>query len=86
LANAPRYAFNLPDFQYVAPSWMDERIIVAKVPPGTTREQFRVMFQNLLMERFKIVLHEQRSTEVYDLTIDKGGLKMKPSPYGNDVP
>jgi uncharacterized protein (TIGR03435 family) len=89
LKNALQYAFNLPDFQYFAPSWMDEPIIdiVAKVPPGATREQFRVMLQNLLIERFKIVLHrEQRSTDVYDLTIAKGGLKMKPSPYGNDVP
>jgi uncharacterized protein (TIGR03435 family) len=89
LKNALQDAFNLPDFQYVAPSWMDERIfdIVAKLPPGTTREQFRVMLQNLLIERFRIMVHhEQRPTDVYDLTIAKGGLKIKPSPYGNDVP
>jgi uncharacterized protein (TIGR03435 family) len=89
LKNALQYAFGLPDFQYVAPSWMDERIfdIVVKIPAGTNREQFRLMLQNLLIERFKIVLHhEQRSTDVYDLTSAKGGIKMKPSPYGNDVP
>jgi uncharacterized protein (TIGR03435 family) len=89
LKKALQNALNLPDFQYVAPSWMDERIfdIVAKVPPGATREQFHAMLQNLLIERFQIVVHhEQRSTDVYDLTIAKGGPKMKPSPYGNDVP
>ena len=89
LKNALRDAFNLPDFQFIAPTWMDDQIIdiVAKVPAGTTREQFRVMLQNLLIERFKIVVHhEQRSTDVYDLTIAKGSPNIKPSPYGSDVP
>jgi uncharacterized protein (TIGR03435 family) len=84
-----RDAFNLEEFQYVAPSWMSDHIydVVAKVPPGTNRDQFRVMLQDLLIERFRIVLHhEQRTTEIYELTIGKGGLKMKPSPYNEQVP
>lgn len=84
-----RDAYRLNEYQYVAPAWMDKEIydVVAKVPPGITRDQFRVMLQNLLIERFKIELHhEQRDTTVYDMVIAKGGLKMKPSKFDDSVP
>jgi uncharacterized protein (TIGR03435 family) len=52
--------------------------IDAKVPPGTTRAQFRSMFQNLLIERFRLKYHfEKQEMPVYDLVVAKGGLKMK---------
>jgi uncharacterized protein (TIGR03435 family) len=42
--------------------------IVAKVPPGTSREQMYLMLQNLLAERFGLVVHkETREMPVYDL-------------------
>ena len=75
-------AYNFKDYQYAAPAWMDkERYdVVAKVPPGITRDQFRVMLQNLLIDRFKITSHhEQREVTMYDLVVVKGGPKMKPS-------
>jgi uncharacterized protein (TIGR03435 family) len=54
--------------------------IAAKVPPGTTGDQFRVMLQNLPVERFKLVAHrEARQAPVYALVIDHGGLKMRES-------
>lgn len=54
--------------------------IVANVPPGTTKEQFNVMMQNLLIERLKLAVHrEVRPIPVYQLVIAKGGLKMKES-------
>lgn len=35
--------------------------VIATIPPGATRDQFRVMLQNLLAERFGLrVHHEQR--------------------------
>ena len=54
--------------------------VVAKVPAGTSLEQFREMQQYLLAERFKLAFHWQ-STEmtVYDLVPGKSGLKMHES-------
>ena len=52
--------------------------ISAKVPPDTTKEQFRVMLQNLLAERFRLVIHrEKKEMQVYNLLVAKGGLKVK---------
>jgi uncharacterized protein (TIGR03435 family) len=57
--------------------------ITAKVPAGTTKEQFQLMLQNLLAERFKLTLHhEQKEMPVYELTVGKNGLKMKESAPG----
>lgn len=54
--------------------------ITANVPMGTTKEQFNVMIQNLLLERLKLVAHrETRPIPVYQLVVAKGGLKMKGS-------
>ena len=83
------YAFNFMDYQYSAPSWMEKEVydVTAKVPPGVTRDQFRVMLRNLLIERFKIeVHHEQREMTTYDLVVAKSGLKMKPSKFDDNTP
>jgi len=54
--------------------------IEAKIPAGTTNEQFRIMLQNLVAERFHLILHnETRDLPGYDLTI-KGKSKLTPSP------
>lgn len=54
--------------------------IVAKVPPGTTREQFRVMLQKLLKERFHMTSHyDARQMQAYDLVVAKSGPKIKDS-------
>jgi uncharacterized protein (TIGR03435 family) len=54
--------------------------ISAKVPPGTTVDQFNLMLRNLLVERFKLIYHyEKKETQVYALSVAKGGLKMKES-------
>ena len=73
-------AYNVKDHQITGPSWLDsERYdIVAKVPPGATKEQFRVMLQNLLIERFKITLHrETKELPIYTLSVGKNGPKLK---------
>jgi uncharacterized protein (TIGR03435 family) len=75
-------AYNIKDFQVSGPAALDtERFdIVAKVPRDATKEQFRVMLQNLLAERFKLALHkETREAAVYALLVAKGGVKMKES-------
>ena len=54
-------AYDVKAYQITGPAWIEtERYdIVAKVPAGATKEQFRVMLQNLLAERFKIELHRE---------------------------
>jgi len=84
-----RDAYQLQDFQYQALPWMDNEIydIVAKVPPGITTEQFHVMLQNLLIERFKIESHhEPRSRTSGELVVAKGGSKLTPSKFDPNAP
>lgn len=64
------------------PNWLDsERFdIVAKVPEGATKEQVRVMLQNLLAERFKLALHrETKELPIYALAVSGKGPRLKPS-------
>jgi uncharacterized protein (TIGR03435 family) len=91
-----REAYGVDFDQIQGPAWMaDERYdIVAKVPPGATKEQLKLMLQGLLEERFKLALHlAKKDFPVYEITIAKGGLKLKeitdtlePSLPGNPRP
>ncbi|HEY1755391.1 MAG TPA: TIGR03435 family protein [Bryobacteraceae bacterium] len=75
------YGLKLP-YQFSGPGWMEtERYdIAAKIPAGVTKEQFNVMLQNLLTERFAMLVHrETREINGYELSIGKGGLKFKES-------
>ncbi len=72
----------MPVDQLSGPDWMQtERYdFEAVVPAGATPEQFKVMLQNLLVERFQIAMHTAKKTfSVYEMVVAKGGLKMKPS-------
>lgn len=74
-------AYSLPINQVLGPSWMQSMFydITAKVPPGATKEQANIMLQNLLADRLKVVAHkETRDLPVFELTVAKGGVKMKP--------
>ena len=52
----------------------------AKVPAGATKDQFRVMMQNLLAERFHLKMHrESKEFQAYELAVAKAGLKLKES-------
>jgi uncharacterized protein (TIGR03435 family) len=52
--------------------------VVAQLPPGATPSQLRMMLQNLLAERFRLVLHrERKAMPVYALVIGKNGPKLK---------
>jgi uncharacterized protein (TIGR03435 family) len=77
-------AYGVKPYQVAGLPWMDkdsERFdIVAKVPVGTTAGQFNVMLQNLLAERFNMVVHhETRDLPGYELSVAKGGPKFKES-------
>jgi len=80
LSNLITQAYDLKRYQYSGPAWLDtERFdITAKVPEGATREQFRMMIQNMLAERFKLTIHrEKKEMTGYDLVVAKNGPKLK---------
>jgi uncharacterized protein (TIGR03435 family) len=88
-----REAFDLNSFQFSAPDWMQATLfhVSAKIPSGATRQQFRLMLQNLLAERFKLKFHyEKKEMQAYELVVTKNGLKMKeheePPPAQDEVP
>ncbi len=57
----------------------------AKVPPGATAAQVKVMLRNLLTERFKLAFHyDKGELQGYALVVAKSGLKMKES--APDIP
>jgi uncharacterized protein (TIGR03435 family) len=52
--------------------------LVAKIPQGATKEQFRVMLRVLLVERFHLRAHVvSKEFAVFELTVAKGGPKLK---------
>jgi uncharacterized protein (TIGR03435 family) len=70
-------------YQISGPAWIDtERFnIVAKVPKGASKDDVKLMLQNLLAERFKLALHrEKKDLPMYALVVGKNGPKMKESP------
>jgi uncharacterized protein (TIGR03435 family) len=81
-------AYGLFDFEQIAgPEWLGtERYeIAAKIPKGTTKEQFRIMLQGLLAERFKVAVHhDTRIFQVYELAIGKNGPKLKEANTDSD--
>ena len=75
-------AYDVKGYQVSGPAWLDtERYdIVAKVRPGATKEQVRVMWQSLLAERFGVKLHhESKEFKVEELVVAKSGHKLKES-------
>ncbi|HEY1760495.1 MAG TPA: TIGR03435 family protein [Bryobacteraceae bacterium] len=89
LRNLLLRAFDLPPGQLAAPDWLyDTQFdVMANVPAGSTKEQVRVMLQNLLVERFKITFHhEMQDKPAFDLTVAKGGPKLKTTAYPNAKP
>ena len=82
LRNMLTNAFNVKDYQLVGPDWLNtERFdVTAKIPEGTTREQYRLMLQKLLADRFKMTFHKDtKEHAAYALVVAKGGPKIKES-------
>lgn len=76
-------AFGIKPYQLVGPPAIDQNAfdIVAKIPAATTQEKLALMLQELLRTRFGLIFHKDtRVLPVYELSISKAGLKMKPSP------
>jgi uncharacterized protein (TIGR03435 family) len=87
-------------FQIEGPAWLgsEQYDISAKVPAGATKDQFRLMLMNLIVERFHLVFHrESRQVAGFELQVGKNGSKLKvstladssnaePPPSGPPVP
>jgi uncharacterized protein (TIGR03435 family) len=71
--------------QLEGPDWLGDRYdIAAKIPPGTTKDQFQKMLQNLLTERFQVTAHHEiRKSDGYRLIVGKNGSKLKESKPGD---
>jgi uncharacterized protein (TIGR03435 family) len=74
-----RDAYGLRLSQIAGPDWIETNRfdVTAKIPPRTTREQFREMLRNLLTERFEMSVHrERRNGPIYTLVMKKGGVTL----------
>jgi uncharacterized protein (TIGR03435 family) len=75
-------AYEVRPFQIAGADLRDTQrfSITAKIPEGATKAEFRLMLQNLLIERFQLKLHhETKELPIYELTVAKNGPKLKES-------
>jgi uncharacterized protein (TIGR03435 family) len=75
-------AYNVEYFQVSSkiPVDRDRYDLVAKIPDGATKEQFAIMLQTLLAERFRLVRHkETRQFSAFELVVAKSGPKFRES-------
>ena len=73
-------AYNMKPYQVSGPAWLNTTRfeVNARVPADATIEQFRLMLQSFLAERFQMVTHrETKESQVFELVQAKGGHKMK---------
>jgi uncharacterized protein (TIGR03435 family) len=73
-------AYDVKPYQLNAPDWTKNARfnVTAKIAPGATKDQFRMMQQNLLAERFGLKVHwETREMSLYELAVAKGGPRIK---------
>jgi uncharacterized protein (TIGR03435 family) len=89
ISNLINVAFST-DRDYVSgPDGMMEQMfdIEVKVPEGSSKEQFGVMMQNLLRERFHLAYHyEKKEVTTYDLVVAKTGPRFKESAPPPETP
>jgi uncharacterized protein (TIGR03435 family) len=82
-------AWDVQYFQVSSTSPLDRQTfdLTARLPEGATKEQFRIMLQNLLAERFALKTHlESRDFQAYELVVAKSGFKLKEAQPGEPIP
>jgi uncharacterized protein (TIGR03435 family) len=75
-------SYDVKYHQLAGPGSRSEELfdITARVAEGTTKDQLRLMLQNLLADRFKLTFHrEMREMQMYQLVVAKNGPKIKES-------
>jgi uncharacterized protein (TIGR03435 family) len=84
--------FHLCDSQISGgPGWLDTDLydVDAKADQPESIDELHIMFQNLLIDRFKLRYHEEtRMLPAYELLVDKSGekLRVNNSPEHFDIP
>jgi uncharacterized protein (TIGR03435 family) len=89
LENLIRDAYHLQPYQISGPSWLTSEYytVAAKLPPGTTIDQYRQMMANLLTERFGVLSHRvMKDFAGYEITVAPGGIKLTPVAKTDDFP
>jgi uncharacterized protein (TIGR03435 family) len=77
-------AYDVKFYEMVAPEWVTHASessydVSAKIRPGTTKENYRLMLQRMLSERFHLRVHrETREMPAYVLSLGKKGPKLTP--------
>jgi uncharacterized protein (TIGR03435 family) len=82
-------AYGMKPYQITGPPWLDSEPydIIAKVPAGATKDQVKVMWQNLLADRFGVTLHHlSKVFQVEEMQIAKGGPKLKETTLDPNTP
>jgi uncharacterized protein (TIGR03435 family) len=88
-------AYGVSAFQIVGPDWIDPPPrsadgrfdLTANLPTATTKDQLRLMWQNLLKDRFGLTLHhEPREMPVRALVVVKGGPKLSATSIDPNAP
>lgn len=75
-------AFGVRTDQVTGPAWLTtERYdIVANIPPGATKDDFKLMLADLLRERFRLQFHmDSNIRPIYVLRAGKNGPTLKPT-------
>jgi uncharacterized protein (TIGR03435 family) len=75
-------AFGVRTDQVTGPTWLNtERYdIVANIPPGATKDDFKLMLADLLRERFRLQFHmDSKIRPIYVLRAGNNGPKLKPT-------
>jgi uncharacterized protein (TIGR03435 family) len=89
LKSALQWSYSMKEYQVSGPAWIgDERYdISAKAADAAPEQQLRAMLQNLLADRFKVVLHhEKKDLPFYALLVAKSGSKLvRGNPDGASV-
>jgi uncharacterized protein (TIGR03435 family) len=76
-----------PDKVQGGPSWLekDRFDVIAKAPAGTTPDNVNVLLKALLLDRFKLVVHQDtKSLPVFMLSVGKGKPKLKEAASATD--
>jgi uncharacterized protein (TIGR03435 family) len=82
------WAYGATANQIAGPPWIrtDRYDIVAKIPPGTNKDQFTAMLRGLLAERFHLVLHlETKEVQGYALVVGRNGPKLRKSSEADSI-
>jgi uncharacterized protein (TIGR03435 family) len=84
-------AYGVEDYQVEGPDWLsseqfDVSATFPEAPKGgeTFGQALEAMMQNMLADRFKLVVHRERKTRpVFGLIVEKSGIKFKEAPVSD---